>query len=613
MSTQRSERLSTTPASGPVTRAAVVTHGRIERIGDAADRLRAVAERCGVELVDDTNADLAVVLGGDGTTLRALHRYLGTEVPCLGVNFGRVGFLTSVDANELEAGIERAFSGGYEVIDLPTLRGHDGRHDLVAINDIVLTSGILGRMVILEWDVDGTSLGEVGCDGAILATPTGSTAYNLSAGGPVLAWGADAFVLSFASPHSLHARSMVLGPEHRVRGAQPLRRRLPEGGAGRPHDGRRAARRVHDGGHGGAARAAGAAGRHVVLQPLPGDVHGVTLLRLQIDNLALIDHAELELGAGLNVFTGETGAGKTMLAQAIGLLAGAAPAAGMVGPHGAETYVEAEFAVPDEFFEQLAPEAVAALRPEGETTLVVARRIAASGRSRALVWGRSCARDDLEQLGELLLEVSSQHEARRLARPATQLDLLDSAARNDKLRSAMAAAWRELRTAREQLAQAREAAADAERRRGELEELVGRVGEAAIDPGEPVALAQERERLRHLDELVAAIAGAAGAGQSRGGRRRSQPGRSRGRAARRRRALPAGAGSGGGRAARLLPAHAGGGDRAARPAGRPRRRSPAGSSTSSSGCSCSRSSSTASARPPPTCRRAARRRRRRST
>jgi NAD+ kinase len=216
MSTRRSEMLSTTPASGPVTRAAVVTHGRIERIGDAAARLRAVAERCGVELVEDTSADLAVVLGGDGTTLRALHRYLGTEVPCLGVNFGRVGFLTSVDAGQLEAGIEQAFRGGYEVIDLPTLRGHDGLHDLVAINDIVLTSGILGRMVILEWSVDGTSLGEVGCDGAILATPTGSTAYNLSAGGPVLAWGADAFVLSFASPHSLHARSMVLGEEHRV-------------------------------------------------------------------------------------------------------------------------------------------------------------------------------------------------------------------------------------------------------------------------------------------------------------------------------------------------------------------------------------------------------------
>jgi len=210
MSTRRSEMLSTTPASGPVTRAAVVTHGRIERIGDAADRLRAVAERCGVELVDDTSAELAVVLGGDGTTLRALHRYLGTEVPCLGVNFGRVGFLTSVDAGQLEAGIEQAFRGGYDVIDLPTLHGNDGLHDLVAVNDIVLTSGILGRMVILEWSVDGTSLGEVGCDGAIMATPTGSTAYNLSNGGPVLVWGLDAMAITFVAPHSLHARPLVV-------------------------------------------------------------------------------------------------------------------------------------------------------------------------------------------------------------------------------------------------------------------------------------------------------------------------------------------------------------------------------------------------------------------
>src|SRR5437588_12577829 len=150
-----------------------------------------------------------------------------------------------------------------------------------------------------------------------------------------------------------------------------------------------------------------------------------------------------------------------MLAQAIGLLAGAAPAAGMVGPHGAETYVEAEFAVPDGFFEQLAPEAVAALRPEGETTLVVARRIAASGRSRALVWGRSCARDDLEQLGELLLEVSSQHEARRLARPSRQLELLDAFAGADDALAAMADAWRERRAAEAAAQAAREEAAPA--------------------------------------------------------------------------------------------------------------------------------------------------------
>src|ERR1043166_896531 len=98
----------------------------------------------------------------------------------------------------------------------------------------------------------------------------------------------------------------------------------------------------------------------------------------------------------LNVFTGETGAGKTMLAQAIGLLAGAPPAAGMVGPHAAEAYVEAEFAVAEWFVEGDLPAAVGALRPDGEETLVVARRISESGRSRAMLWGRSCARSDLE-------------------------------------------------------------------------------------------------------------------------------------------------------------------------------------------------------------------------
>src|SRR5262249_38544953 len=174
-----------------------------------------------------------------------------------------------------------------------------------------------------------------------------------------------------------------------------------------------------------------------------------------------------------------------MLAQAIGLLAGAAPAPGMVGPHGAEAYVEAEFAVPEGFFEESAPDAVRALRPEGEATLVVARRITSSLRSRALVWGRSCARDDLEQLAELLLEVSSQHGPRRLARPATQLDLLDAAADNHELRREMAAAWRALRDAVAALEAARREAALAEQRRGELEELAERVTAAAIEPGEP--------------------------------------------------------------------------------------------------------------------------------
>ena len=99
------------------------------------------------------------------------------------------------------------------------------------------------------------------------------------------------------------------------------------------------------------------------------------LLHLHIENLALIERADLEPAAGLNVLTGETGAGKTMLAEAIGLLAGAPAAGALIGPHADEAYVEAEFELPEGFFEEPGLEAVAGLRPSGEDTLVVARRL----------------------------------------------------------------------------------------------------------------------------------------------------------------------------------------------------------------------------------------------
>jgi DNA repair protein RecN (Recombination protein N) len=228
------------------------------------------------------------------------------------------------------------------------------------------------------------------------------------------------------------------------------------------------------------------------------------LLRLHIENLALIEHAELELDPGLNVLTGETGAGKTMLAQAIGLIAGGQPAAEMVGVHGDESYVEAEFAVPEEFFADDSLEAVAALRPEGEETLVVARRLSRAGRSRALVWGRSCARADLQAIGERLLEISSQHEARRMARPSHALDLLDDYADLGAARRAMADAWSDLRASRAELERQREATRDAERRRSELEGLVETIAALAPEPGERDRLSEERQRLRHLDDLRAA-------------------------------------------------------------------------------------------------------------
>jgi NAD+ kinase len=209
----------------PVERAAVVTHGRTRDVGPAVKRLRAAAAAAGVELLfekddaarygvepaADAQADLAVVLGGDGTMLRALTRFLGEGLPVMGVNFGRVGFLTTIQGDELEAGLARAFSGDYRVVELPTLDVLLDGETQTAVNDAVVAGGTPGRMIELEWAIGGEALGVQPCDGIICATPTGSTAYNLSNGGPVLVWGLDAMVVTFVAPHSLHARPLVVG------------------------------------------------------------------------------------------------------------------------------------------------------------------------------------------------------------------------------------------------------------------------------------------------------------------------------------------------------------------------------------------------------------------
>ena len=218
---------SPTPSAKRVTRAAVVTHGKPGQIGAGLARLQAVAQDHGVQLVltpgeaekhgvdrsgAESAADLAVVLGGDGTVLRALARFLGTGVPVIGVNFGRVGFLSSMDRDELEEGLGRVFAGEYDVVALPTLELEhpDGR--TVAVNDVVVASAALGRMIELELAVGGEELGRQPCDGIICSTPSGSTAYNLSNGGPVLMWGLEALALTYVAAHSLHARPLVIPP-----------------------------------------------------------------------------------------------------------------------------------------------------------------------------------------------------------------------------------------------------------------------------------------------------------------------------------------------------------------------------------------------------------------
>ncbi len=202
--------------SDKVTCAALFTHGRPERIGDAESRVRKLAEQAGVELVGlgEGSPDLVIGLGGDGTMLRALRATLGTSTPVFGVNFGRMGFLTSAEGHKLEEALGRVFAGKYRTVELCTLAASIAEGPQVAVNDVVVTSAEPGRMVELGWDVGGEELGSQPCDGLICCTPSGSTAYNLSNGGPVMMWGLEAMAITFVAPHSLHARPLVLPRGH---------------------------------------------------------------------------------------------------------------------------------------------------------------------------------------------------------------------------------------------------------------------------------------------------------------------------------------------------------------------------------------------------------------
>jgi NAD+ kinase len=191
-------------------RATVVTHGRPDTVADALGKVEQLAAQAGVELTDGDDVDLAIVLGGDGTMLRALKRFLGTDVPVLGVNFGRVGFLAGVPQADFEQGLARALGGELVTVELPTLEAEFGGARHPAVNDVVVASASLGRMVELRWAIAREDLGTVPCDGLICSTPSGSTAYNLSNGGPVLVWGLDAMAVTFVAPHSLHARPLVV-------------------------------------------------------------------------------------------------------------------------------------------------------------------------------------------------------------------------------------------------------------------------------------------------------------------------------------------------------------------------------------------------------------------
>ena len=232
------------------------------------------------------------------------------------------------------------------------------------------------------------------------------------------------------------------------------------------------------------------------------------LLELRVENLLLIERAELALAPGLNVLTGETGAGKTVLAHALDLLLGGRARPGIVRPGAPEAYVEGVFELPDPL-----PAELAERLPDDAEELVLARRVGAEGRTRALLNGRTIAVGDLRDIAGALISFYGQHEHRRLTLASAQLEILDGFCGPDQRdrRAACAGAHARARALEAALEDLRERAGSRERELDLLTFELEEIEAAAPDPAEHAALLEERERLRHVESLRAAAWGAAGA------------------------------------------------------------------------------------------------------
>jgi NAD+ kinase len=214
-------------------RVGVVGHSEYARLPEVLDVIVRTAKEIGVELLVESESappggaaplepgddiDALITVGGDGTLLRGAKFLAGRPVPILGVNLGRLGFLTGASAGEVEAAFRRLASGDFQAEPRLALSAHvvgagGAGPEWLALNDMVLHKGGFARVVRLQVDVNGERLGAYAADGVVVASPTGSTAYSLSAGGPIVDPRLGCILVTPISAHALAIRPLVLQPD----------------------------------------------------------------------------------------------------------------------------------------------------------------------------------------------------------------------------------------------------------------------------------------------------------------------------------------------------------------------------------------------------------------
>ena len=379
--------------------------------------------------------ELVVVLGGDGTLLRGAELARGSGAALLGVNLGHVGFLAEAEEEDLTAVVDRLVAREYTVeermtLDAVVLRDGVEIASNWAVNEASVEKVSRERMIEVVVEVDGRPLSRWGCDGVVCATPTGSTAYAFSAGGPVVWPEVEALLLVPLSAHALFARPSwwrrrPCSPSSwaPARATRPCCGATGGGWSSWPWGtgSRCAAGRCRSSWPGCTSAVHRPAGPQV--RPARGGVARAALPavieELRIQGLGVIDDAVLELAPGLTVVTGETGAGKTMVVTGLGLLLGARADSGAVRTAAGQALVEGRVRVSaDSPAGRRAAEAGAELDDDG--SLILARSVSPEGRSKAWVGGRSAPVGVLTELAEDLVAVHGQSDQQRLLQPTRQ-------------------------------------------------------------------------------------------------------------------------------------------------------------------------------------------------
>lgn len=219
-----------------MTRVGVIGHEGYRRLKEVLDALKKMAPGLGMDLILEpglgtrkgstldaaTEIDVLVTLGGDGTLLRGAKLLGGRDVPIIGVNLGRLGFLTSCSIEDMEVSLKRFAHGDYLSERRMTLSartagdGSDPAAEWIALNDLVLHKGGFARVVRLSISINGEPLGAYAADGIVIATPTGSTGYSLSAGGPIVVPTVESIVITPISAHTLAVRPLVVPPDAEI-------------------------------------------------------------------------------------------------------------------------------------------------------------------------------------------------------------------------------------------------------------------------------------------------------------------------------------------------------------------------------------------------------------